>query len=291
MGKEIEESVQKFVTLNGEYRVEAFTVIKGETVDLRKVIEKFEIKKHDRIPALNGQFGIKALMDIAENTCLGQYFGGEILQKAFGKVFDGTGEEHDHNIYAFDQKIDPLEIKKLKQKQKRLEIERESKRKHNGVNGIRKALPISHNNLWSMDEDTNNMNKGRRKRNESWLNEEGDVQNKVFIIDPFIGDWKENELLLRYVNDCRADIDDSEPTIEDQRCYNVEFVGMKVNGWPQTYLIAKRDIKKGDELMTFYGTDFSNAITMKLHEEQKKQIRKARIDAYIPQNVKLFPTK
>merc|ERR1712154_528110 len=125
------------------------------------------------------------------------------------------------------------------------------------------------------------------KRNESWLNEEGDVQNKVFIIDPFIGDWKENELLLRYVNDCRADIDDSEPTIEDQRCYNVEFVGMKVNGWPQTYLIAKRDIRKGEELMTYYGTEFSNAIATKCEEENKRKARQIRIDRDIVKGLEL----
>merc|ERR1711997_1318804 len=84
----------------------------------------------------------------------------------------------------------------------------------------------------------NNERKGQQNDDES---DDDDIPNKVFVIDPFIGDWKNNELLLRFVNDCRADIDDIEPTTEDKKYYNVEFVGMKVNGWPQTYLMAKRD--------------------------------------------------
>ena len=133
--------MKKFVTFNGEYRVEAFTILKIRenkngcnsykevTIDLRQVIEKFRIQKHPRIHALNGQYGIRALKDIPKTTCFGQYFGGEILQEAFGKVFDGTGEEHDHNIYAFDQRIDPLELRKLKEKQKKMDIERQNRLK------------------------------------------------------------------------------------------------------------------------------------------------------------------
>merc|ERR1712150_54310 len=86
---------------------------------------------------------------------------------------------------------------------------------------------------------------------------DGDKAAKVFVIDPFIGDWKSDELILRFVNDCRADIDKHKLSKEDERYYNVEYVGMKVNGWPQTYLVTRRDIKAGEELMTFYGKEFS----------------------------------
>ena len=433
---EIEESVKKYVTFNGEYRVEAFTILRERqskngncnsyrevTIDLRQVIEKFRIEKHPRIVALNGQYGIRALKDIPKNTCFGQYFGGEILQEAFGKVFDGTGEEHDHNIYAFDQRIDPLELKKLKEKQKKMDIERQNRLKqrqereklekeriraeqqkkhqeamnkmntvitnhnviqppsHHGVaiasipqitsNGTLITVPVvvngksatnaavntttttnninlnqsqngnqasqtnannqssnsnktSNPNSNSNTNNNNNPTQNESKSNEEQKEDDGkgkkgskkkkkvgrprkkskdrknqggideyddpeyeDIPNKTFIIDPFIGDWKNDELLLRYVNDCRADIDDTKPTKDDHKYYNVEFVGMKVNGWPQTYLIAKRDIKKGEELMTYYGTEFSNAITMKMEEETRKKRRKARIDEDILQGVKL----
>jgi len=117
--------------------------------------------------------------------------------------------------------------------------------------------------------------------------EKEDGKPKVFIIDPFIGDWTGDELLLRYVNDCRADIENEEPTTQDSEFYNVEFVGMSVNGWPQTYLIAKRDIGQGEELMTYYGTEFSNAIATKCEEEKKRALRQRRIDRDIVKGLEL----
>mmetsp|Transcript_3004 Transcript_3004/g.5024 ORF Transcript_3004/g.5024 Transcript_3004/m.5024 type:complete len:473 (+) Transcript_3004:50-1468(+) len=226
--KDIEHSVQQYVRKNGEYCIDAMAIVRHNNYQtnlaMKRVIDKYKIDNHARIAALNGQYGVHALMDIAKHTCLGQYFGGEILQSAFGKVYGGTGEEHDHNIYAFDQQIDAPELRKL--------------------------------NIKEQDEC-------------------------IFVIDPFIGDWNNDELLLRYVNDCRADIDEIKPSKEDKKYWNVEFVGMKVNGWPQTYLIAKRDIKQGEELMTYYGHEFSHAISKKHEEDEKKKVRKQRIDKYI----------
>ena len=53
-----EEAVKKFVTLNGEYRVRAFTIINMNgreiSINLQRVIKKEKIKNHARIPALNG---------------------------------------------------------------------------------------------------------------------------------------------------------------------------------------------------------------------------------------------
>ena len=200
------------------------------------------------------------MMDIPKGTCCGQYFGGEILQDAFGKVFDGTGDEFDHNIYAFDQKIDPVELRKLKAKKDRMSMQR-----------MRKC------------SNGNYENNGVIKANEV----EEEIPSKIFVIDPFIGDWKSDELILRFVNDCRADIDDKVPSEEDERYYNVEYVGMKVNGWPQTYLVTKRDIKQGEELMTYYGVMFSDAITRKLEEEEKKRKRKERVDRTILKGIQL----
>merc|ERR1712154_138207 len=65
-----------------------------------------------------------------------------------------------------------------------------------------------------------------------------------------------NNLLFPFVNDCRMNIDNKEPTPSDMEYFNVEFVGICVNGWPQTYLIATKDIKKGTEISTYYGEIF-----------------------------------
>merc|ERR1712154_77678 len=162
--KEIEDSVKKFVELNGEYRTESFTLLGVNMLDVRKVLTKFTIDQHPRIPALNGQFGVKALCDIPKNTCFGQYFGAEMSQDAFSKVFDGTGEEHDHNIYAFDQKIDPIELKKLKQKKKKMAMERKQR----------------------MNKQKNKMM--QKQYDEDIMDDDDDEkeEEKIFIIDPFI---------------------------------------------------------------------------------------------------------
>ena len=105
--------------------------------------------------------------------------------------------------------------------------------------------------------------------------------DKWFVVDPLIENEACNGLLFPFVNDCRMDIDKKEPTREDNKYFNVEFVGMSVNGWPQTYLIATRDIEKGEELQTFYGEIFGLAIKNKMINERKKKKKKIRIDREI----------
>ncbi len=56
----------------------------GHIAQLKNVLKNFKIENHSRIAALNGQYGVRTLMDIPRNTCVGQYIGAEILQKAFG---------------------------------------------------------------------------------------------------------------------------------------------------------------------------------------------------------------
>jgi len=244
--REIENAVETFIIQNGEYSTDCRTYLNAsedvqEEVHLTSLIEKFKIEDHPRIPVLNGQFGVRVIRDIPKNTCLGQYIGGEILQDAFDKIFDGSGNEYDHNLYSFDQEIDEKELQRIHL----IPSKRKSQRKHK-----------------------------RKKGKEEQL-------QKIFIIDPFIGEWGEDELMLRYVNDCRADITKTFPTAEDGKYYNVEFAGLNINGWPQTFLMTKREIKKGEELLTYYGDEFANAIQMKVEADQQKKRKKERIDSEI----------
>merc|ERR1711933_167081 len=87
-----------------------------------------------------------------------------------------------------------------------------------------------------------------------------------------------NRLLFPFVNDCRINIDKKTPTSTDKKYFNAEFVGMSVNGWPQTYLITTKHIKKGQELQTFYGEIFGLAIKEKAKNENEKKSKKIRID-------------
>ena len=81
---------------------------------------------------------------------------------------------------------------------------------------------------------------------------------------------------------------DSTPTFtDDDQYYNVEFAGLTVNGWPQTFLMTKREIKSGEELMTYYGDEFASALTMKADADRQKMRRKQRIDKHILGGLKL----
>ena len=194
------------------------------------VMEKFKIGDNHRIPILKDQYGIRAKIDIPENTVCGQYLGGELSVDAFSKVFDGTAAEYHHNVYALDQEI------KMKQ-----------------------MMKISDNDSYDIKND-----------------------NK-FIIDPFIDtiNWRSDNLLLLFINDCRANINDIYPTEEDNKYLNIQFVVMNVNGWPQTYLITTRAIQKGEELSLFYGERFGLALKLKMQNEEAKQSKKMKIDRFI----------
>merc|ERR1712154_270778 len=110
----------------------------------------------------------------------------------------------------------------------------------------------------------------------------GNKEKEMFVVDPFIaGNWNSNELLLPLINDCRANIYNPNPTEEDNKYFNLEFVTVNVNGWPQTYLITTRDIKKGEELQTFYGKDFSVALKKKIQNEEMIQSKKNRINKIV----------
>lgn len=252
----IEQAVESYIIQNGEYSTHSMTYLNldddiQEEVYLESILEKVIIKDHPRIPVLNGQNGVRVKRDIPKNTCLGQYIGGEILQDAFDKIFDGSGREYDHNLYSFDQEIDAKELQRV--------------------------------NVIPKDKKKKSRKRGRKKGKLS----KDEVPQKIFIIDPFIGEWGEDELMLRYVNDCRADINTPTPTTDDNQYYNVEFAGLSVNGWPQTFLMTKRDIKRGEELLTYYGDEFASALTMKADADKQKQLKKERIDQQILGGVSL----
>jgi len=67
--------------------------------------------------------------------------------------------------------------------------------------------------------------------------------------------------ITAYINDCRKDIQTQEPTINDKKWQNIEFVGCRVNGWPSIFLITVRNVKAHtEELLGYYGSNYYGAI-------------------------------
>lgn len=162
--------------------------------------------------ALDGQFGLRAKVDLAAMTVLGQYVGVEYLEDEFHAVFSGTQEDAMKNIYAFTLSVgdDPTNSKMKKQSA-----------------GARSGPKI--------------------------------------VIDPLGLDANGNGLkpMVMMLNDCRTDISKAEKTKEDERAENVLFAKVSLNGWPSIFVITKRDIKAGEELLGFYGNDYWDALKAK----------------------------
>lgn len=68
-------------------------------------LEKFRITNNVRVPSLNGQFGVRATMNIPKSTVVGQYIGVEYLESEFHAAYAGTTESALKNIYAFNLSV------------------------------------------------------------------------------------------------------------------------------------------------------------------------------------------
>ena len=73
-------------------------------IQQKDALQIYIIENYNRIPALNGQKGLRATINIPCGTILGQYFGNELLREEFEMIFYGTYEECLRNKYAFDMK-------------------------------------------------------------------------------------------------------------------------------------------------------------------------------------------
>eukprot|EP01084_Bolivina_argentea_P226445 382524_1 len=96
--------------------------INNEHIKLQDTVEKFTIKLPHRVPALNGENGVKAQMDIPENTILARYIGYEMTNEEWNDCYDYSNKDMLHSQYLFtfdiDENkavtIDPLHGKKHK---------------------------------------------------------------------------------------------------------------------------------------------------------------------------------
>lgn len=96
---------------------------------------------------------------------------------------------------------------------------------------------------------------------------------KTLIIDGF--DYLEN--VLMYINDCRKDISKQKPTSSDTKYWNVSFRTIYVNGWPQVFVMAKRDIQQGEKLAAYYGRSYGRCVD----NVEQKYIQQTKIISFI----------
>ena len=111
------------------------------------------------------------------------------------------------------------------------------------------------------DEEKNKNERNLRNRKNKTKTDKVSM-NFNFIINGWnVGYRKSVDLnLLCYVNDCRKHIDLPDMTEEDEEYENIKFIKVWHFGVPKVFGITIRDIKEGEELMTYFGSKYSNTM-------------------------------
>ena len=107
-------SIKSYLNINDEYSVSPKVVIQGnmdnndDNVDTDIDMEPKLQNLNDTIQVFHlnpNQQGIESLVDIKENTCIGQYFGSEYTVDEFNKIYECTNEEYMRKCYSFNVHI------------------------------------------------------------------------------------------------------------------------------------------------------------------------------------------
>ena len=72
---------------------------------------------------------------------------------------------------------------------------------------------------------------------------------------------------------------------------NCEFITANINYWPSVFLIAIKDIKKGDQLWSYYGNEYQTAIENAKDCQKQKQERMNHIENVIVKDGTLSTTQ
>ncbi len=89
----------------------------------------------------------------------------------------------------------------------------------------------------------------------------------------------DDSTLLLYINDCRQNMVNNEvPSSDDEPWWNVEFVRVKLNGWPAIFVVTRREVSAGVELLGWYGHDYHVACRDKNRWQQMRGIIQHYID-------------
>ena len=116
-----------------------------------------------------------------------------------------------------------------------------------------------------------------------------DIKNKSisFVIDPLplqlnnsnFTQWQYNGIIFIYINDCRENIEKCKLSSKDEEFYNIEFVKVLINDWPQIYMITTKNIKAGKQLFTYYGNQLSEQVKTETGYNRRANQLKHRLDS------------
>lgn len=129
-------------------------------------------------------------------------------------------------------------------------------------------------NLYSFDSEISSADLKQLSVDENPLN------IRKFIIDPLVIGMNK-ELRLKYINDCRFNINNKEMNADDQRYKNVEFIVAHINGWASYFIMSERNIVAGEQLYTFYGSAFSDSKATFMENLAQQKNRKMYLEKFV----------
>ena len=246
-----------FMELNKTNKDYPYYPLITRTTKQSEYVQVNDVLNHQRIPSLNGQKELRAIKDIPKYTVIGEYYGYEWLENDFDDIYSGTLNYFEVNEYAFNEcvvaKVSTEFIAKMNKSFDENDIEeidhyQEPLKKRRKLNKDEKETETEDEN-----EDNDNLIK----------------QQFNVIIDGWNMDRKSP---LCFMNDCRKNIEIYQPTKNDLKHKNVEYVTIWKYGWPKIYAITINDIKAGNELLSYFGPMFSNAIKQRKRFESRQRM-------------------
>ena len=251
-----------------------------------------DIEKHSRIKALDGQNGLRAKTDIPKYRVLGQYLGVEYLEREYEDIFSGTEEGSKHELYSFAEKVETwtptdddngFDNVTLRKKRRRLNDGSTAAPNHNNNNNNNMDKRNKRKKKKKLDSDDDDLSDTvDMEQDDGDTNDDTDLESDgnggrlkhhvdTIVIDA-LGMKESIKCKLIYMNDCRENIKkNKEPTTNDYKYWNVEFVSVYVNGWPQVFAISRTAIKKNDELAVYYGPSFAQILRVKKRYEDDRR--------------------
>ena len=70
--------------------------------------------------------------------------------------------------------------------------------------------------------------------------------------------FSRSQNLMAFVNDCRMNISTKQLTAAEKKLCNCQFVKASVNGFPMIFLMTVNVISKGEQLLAFYGANYTD---------------------------------
>ena len=263
--KQYEKAIDQYLEVNSKEDSDDEILLMRVNVYAKRfkqlsVIEVYQIESHPRIPALNGQNGLKAKSDIRKGTILGEYFTVFALASDLEKL-QGTHVYNKINEYGFNANVD-VKISQEQAKYFLLTPKQEHKPKQEDDAFGFEMPPRKRQKL-----NYHNHNHNEIK------DDDGDMFERTLklVLDGYSSTKKS---ILLNMNDYRTDLAIDHPE-EREKYMNVRFVTVYVRGWPRIFAVAIKDIKAGEELLTYYGEYHETMQQAKQLKERDDKLRKA----------------